>query len=86
MKWLCFGKNCEQKRGSFRGRLGRGSGEAHFVSDLKFQMSCHGHWAKKNSFFENRSSGFETTKDLNPRSAQVIMFYNLKGEKLCQNI
>lgn len=23
--------------GSFRGRLGRGSGEAHFVSDTKFQ-------------------------------------------------
>lgn len=86
MKWLCFGKNCVQKRGSLQAGLGRGSGEAHFVSDLEFQMSCHGHLAKKNSFFENRSSGFETTKDLNPRSAQVIMFYNLKGEKLCQNI
>ncbi|KJJ83518.1 hypothetical protein OMAG_002605 [Candidatus Omnitrophus magneticus] len=28
----------------------------------------------------------ETTKDLNRIRTQVIMFYNLKGEKLCQNI
>jgi len=84
--WLCFGTIRVLFDGSFQGGVGRGSGEAQYVSDIKFQMSCHGHWAKKNSFLETVRPGFETTKDLNQSWPQVIMFYNLKGEKLCQNI
>ena len=33
--------------GSFRGRFGRGSGEAHFVSDTKIKNACQCQWGQK---------------------------------------
>ena len=36
----------EWKRGSFRGRHGRGSGEAHSLSDLKIKNRCRGRTGK----------------------------------------
>jgi len=90
---------------------GLGAGRARRVLSvmIKFKNACQCQWVKKNSFFEKRSSGFESRdpsspnikskgssgyfkpiriglKYLNQKSAQVIMFYNLKGEMLCQNI
>ncbi len=52
--------------GPSKGGLGRGSGEAQSVSDLKFQMSCHGQKAKKNSFFEKRAARDIDDKLLEP--------------------
>jgi hypothetical protein len=51
--WVCFGDLHVLGFGSFPAGFGLGSAEAQSVSDLKFQMSCHGHWAKKNSFFRD---------------------------------
>ena len=36
----------EGKHGSFRGGVGRGSGEAHSVSDLKIKNRCRGRVGK----------------------------------------
>ena len=36
----------QMKRGSFRGRHGRGSGEARSVSDLKIKNRCRGRTGK----------------------------------------
>jgi len=33
--------------GSFWGRFGRGSGEAHFVSDTKIKNACQCQWGQK---------------------------------------